>query len=336
MIDSIYINNFFHGILLRGIPIYAENLLLGIRVSGRNAKMFSCSPLFHSIPRGFLNIFFVIFEQLVFPISAMRSKKTIYPYNSVSIIDSLLGRSVLIIHDFIPNHKSDRSLAARYIRFTQQVHALLGRDVAFVSKSTAKIARRLKAFPKSKKYYLPNTFYMFQELAMNVNCLAGDYILLCSGRGPNKDLIGALELAYSSNVFANAKIRILGLAGDRSLVDKWCKVRSLASDHIHVCGKLSDLDVLKEYKSSRWVWVHSLAEGYGRSIAEAKICGKYVLASDIPPFREQISDTVFLYRNRDQFLLNANRVEMSVNRKIEHVLEPVEHTYLRNELEVLF
>jgi glycosyltransferase involved in cell wall biosynthesis len=332
----IVINNFFSGILQRGIPIYAENLMIGIRESGQMVKMSTCPTFLNGLPRWILNLLFVINEQLIFPVATIFVSKTVYPFNSVSIIDSLMGRSLLIIHDFIPNHKSDRSLAALYIKLTQYIHSKLGGDVAFVSRSTEKIARRLNVFPISKKFYLPNSFYLFQDLAKNLSCSEGDYVLLCTGRGKNKDLVGALQLAYSSGLLSNSKIRVLGLAGDRSVIDKWCCANSIKSNRIFVCGKLSDFDVVKQYKSSRWVWVHSLSEGYGRSIAESKICGKYVLASDIPPFREQICASLFLYRGLDQFLGFTNHIEANISDGIKPSARLTEHADLRNGIDAIF
>lgn len=332
MVSDVIINNFFYGILLRGIPIYAENLAVAISKAGCVAQMRTCPVMLRGLPRSVLNIFFVVYEQIIFPVLTVFSSRSIYPYNTISILSSLLGRSVLIVHDFIPNHRSDRSLAARYVRFTQSVHAFLGGDVAFVSRSTEKMARRLKLFPKSKKYYLPNSFYFFQDLAGKVKNLSGDYILLCSGRGPNKDLKGALDLALASDLFAKTRLHVLGLAGDRTIVDEWCAMRSVSSELIHVCGKLSDADVVREYKSSRWVWVHSLSEGYGRSIAEAKMCGKYVLASNIPPFREQKNKMVFLYRDGLSFETSLKEMDILCLRESAVIDPPVEHVDLQSEL----
>jgi len=45
----------------------------------------------------------------------------------------------------------------------------------------------------------------------------------------------------------------------------------------------------------------SIVEGFGLALAEAMACGKIVIASDIPPFKEIINDgeNGFLFKSKD-------------------------------------
>lgn len=302
--------NFFSGVMERGIPIYSKNLREVFEREGHYVDEICCPGWARSLPKFGQNILFMLYEQFLMPFLSLFYSKSVYPYNTVSVLGSLHPGSLLIVHDFIPNRRSDRGLVARYVRTTQCVHAALGRDVAFVSSATYRVAKKVKAFSNSRLFLLPNGFWTFRAAIRGMSFPPGEEILLCTGVGPNKDLDGALNL-YAS-VLANRRIPLvlLGLAGNTAIVQRWLAEHpEIDSNLIRVLPRLTDNEVVEAYMRSRWVWVHSRREGYGRSIAEAKCCGKYTIATNIPPFRDQQDPTLQLYSDSQSFATAVNILE---------------------------
>ncbi|MER1559030.1 hypothetical protein KC905_24220, partial [Enterobacter hormaechei] len=114
--------NFYKGILYRGIPIYSSNLITALEKNGCIVNEWSCPKFAQKLPRAIIDLLFVLCEQVIIPmISIMgRYEKVIYPYNSCSVISAFSKKSILIIHDFIPNKriKERLSLSALYIVLT--------------------------------------------------------------------------------------------------------------------------------------------------------------------------------------------------------------------------
>ena len=327
---SVLVFNFFGGILTRGIALYVDNLCEGMKRSGIDARQFRCPKSLRRMPRPIVNILFVLAEQVLMPIVSIGHQRVIYASNSVSILGTLSKRTAIIVHDFIPNRKRNRSFAARYIRTTQRVHALLGRDVIFVSKSIERIARQAHIFPHSRKFEFPNSFYIFFEKRPRQVSVRQDHVLLCSGWGANKDLAGALRLYVNSGLYRLRPLRVLGLSGRTRIVDEFRGLYPEASKRITVLPSLTDDAVIQEYGSASWVWIHSRSEGYGRSIAEARFCGCSVVASRIAAFREQRDDFTFLYRDLEDFkdaVLHSERTAAAANFRY-----PEEHDRLEAEL----
>lgn len=328
----ILIFNFFSGVMERGIPIYCKNLRECLEIDGHFVMEVCCPAWAHALPKFAQNVLFMLYEQLLMPVLSLFHSKVIYPYNTASMLGSLHPGSLLIVHDFIPNRKSDKGLVARYVRLTQYVHAALGRDVAFVSTATYRVALRLKAFSKSRLQLLPNGFWTFRRAICGLNFPPGERVLLCTGVGQNKDLRGALDLYASVLAERRIPVALLGLAGDETSTQNWLAAHpEIDQGLICVLPRLNDGEVVEAYMRSRWIWVHSRHEGYGRSIAEAKCCAKYTIATNIPPFRDQKDNTVQLYSDTHSFSRAVDFLE-SIDRSTLQPQEPMEDKLLAQNI----
>ena len=292
---------------MRGIPVYARELEVCLRRLGVEHRELRAPAWVARTPRFVQNILFVLFEQFVAPIARILQAcdLTVYPYNSAGAVDALVGRSVMVIHDLIPNRRDSRGLAALYIRACQAWHARLGRPLAAVSRHTLRQLGRIERFRRCEKYYWANPFYAFEDaLARGRPAPAPAHdaefrILLCSGIGANKDYGGALHLLRRTAPRVDAEIRVLGFGEDAELARR--RLASLPEawrGRITVLPRLSLDGTVSEFASSDLVWVHSRAEGFGRPVMEARMCGKPVIASDIGAFRQlRRFRHVHLYKN---------------------------------------
>lgn len=328
---SVVIFNFFRGVFDRGIPLYVENLVAAFHRSGIRCVQVTCPRAFRRLPRPLLNFLFVVYEQLVLPLLSLRFSCAIYPYNSVSVLSAVLGRPAMVVHDFIPLSPRDRKFAARYIRFTQRIHALFGRDIIFIARRSREVARRARLYPRSRTFLFPNSFFLFQQSLSPAPAPPGEHVLLCSGWGRNKDLPGALDLYLRSGLYRSRPLRILGIAGHDEAVTAFLSAHPGLAGSITVLPRLSDAGVATAYRSAAWVWVHSAKEGYGRSIAEAKLCACRIVASDIPPFRDQRDGFVFLYAGLAAFVQACALCESSAAQPPAR--QPAEHQQLLAEIE---
>jgi glycosyltransferase involved in cell wall biosynthesis len=326
--------NFFAGVYERGIPIYVQNLRTALERQGVVCREFRCPRVLRRLPKQMLNVAFVLCEQCVVPVLAFSCDRVLYPYNSVSVVDSIRGRAVLVVHDFVSASTRRRSFLARYIRVTQRIHGRLAGDVTYISRSTERIGRRLKWFPRSQTFLLPNSFFRFMSSLRGDSITRSDAVLLCTGWGDNKDLGGALKLYLESGLCERRPLRILGIAGHREAVDTFLEKCPWLRARVTVLPRLEDSAVGEEYRSAAWVWVHSKKEGYGRPIAEAKMCGCRVVASDIAPFREQRNERTFFYTGAREFERAWARCEsVPAEPAPKEPCEPKEHALLAAELD---
>jgi glycosyltransferase involved in cell wall biosynthesis len=330
--------NFFAGLKPRGIPVYARELEICFQRIGVSHRELRGPRWLSRCPAVLQNISFVFFEQVLAPILSVwwRCSLTVYPYNSGGLLDALAGKSVMVVHDLIPNRRSSRSLAARYIQVCQAWHAWLGRPVATVSRHTLRQLERISRFRRCEKYLWSNPFYAFEAVLARPRppryaVAASTTVLLCSGIGPNKDYRGALRLLRGLPPDESLVIRVLGFGDEAGLAER--AVRSLPEawrDRVTVLPRLSLEEAVGEFLGSDLVWVHSRAEGFGRPVMEARMCGKPVLASDIGAFRQlRRFRYLHLYRDGDfetalqQALVDARSGGCSVasaddfNRKLE-------------------
>jgi hypothetical protein len=292
---KILLFNFFAGMLRRGITVYVDNLSVALDKAGIRCYEVRCPKLFCKCPRAVINALFVVYEQLIMPLAGMAFDRTIYPYNSVALLAGLSRRASVIVHDLIPNHERDRKFAARYIRGTQKLYAKCGGNVIYSSSSSMRIGQRAHQFPTSQQFFFPNTFYRLMSLRSDPRPPRQDFVLLCSGWGKHKDLGGALKLYLDSGLFRVRPLRILGLASHTHDVDSFCSRHPEVADRITIYPQLPDSAVVTAYETAAWIWIHSLREGFGRSLAEARLCGGRIVASNIAPFREQADAYTFLY-----------------------------------------
>ena len=308
--------NFFAGVMERGIPLYAQNLAECMRRVGIEPVELRCPVWLRRWPRPALNVAFVLFEQIVAPVLGLLRgcSLAVYPYNSVSIVDSLLGRAVLVVHDLIPNRR--HNLAARYICVTQTVHRRIGGPICAASEHTLTHLRRLAAFKRCPLALWSNPFYSFQSANAWRTVSPRDSggpprVLLCSGMGRYKDYSGALRLFARSAALRGAELRVMGFGDDASLALR--RVQRLPPDvrrRITVLPRLTLKDLITEYVACDVVWVHSKKEGFGRCVVEGRLSGRPVVASDIGAFRKFASFGVHLYR-KEAF-------DSVVSRALEH------------------
>lgn len=300
--------NFFGEIMDRGIPLYAKDIAECMRRAGMKVVELQCPRWFRVGPRALRNLLFVLFEQIVAPVvrAATRCKVTVYPYNSAGLIDAVVGRSVLVVHDLLSNRRTNNSLAARYIRVTQLVHGRLRRPVCAASEGTLEVLGRLKPFKHCRLHLWTNPFYSFEaelrscEQRTRRPLHPGDpvRVLLCSGLGRNKDFGGALKLFLRSRVLKRAELRIVGFGRDAGLARRRVqKLPQHVAQRITVLPRLALKELVEEYLLSDFVWVHSRDEGFGRCVVEAQLSERPVVASDIRAFRRLRGPNVYLYRN---------------------------------------
>jgi Glycosyl transferases group 1 len=303
--NRILVFNFFAGVMDRGIPLYARDIATCMRRVGLDVIELRCPRMLRRAPRPLRNLFFALFEQIVAPaVRLLRGcYSTIYPYNSAGVIDAMLGRSVLVVHDLIPNHRSDVRLAARYIRITQAVHRLLSRPICAASAHTLAELRRLPAFRRCALQLWANPFYAF-ETALGVRkapavreSSSPRRVLLCSGMGRHKDYAGALKLFRRSQRLADAELRIVGFGDDAALaMRRVARMPEQYRSRIRVLPRLTLHELVEEYTNADIVWVHSRKEGFGRCVAEALLSHQQVIASDIVAFRRLSGPALHLYR----------------------------------------
>lgn len=303
----VLIFNFFGSILDRGIPLYARDIAEAMRRVGVESVELQGPRWLRSAPRPVRNCIFVFFEQVVAPIVRIvrRCSITVYPYNSAGLLDAVLDRSVVVVHDILSNRRDNRALAALYVRMTQRVHAGLGRPICAASEYTLKHLNRLRSFRTCRLSLWSNPFYSFQkslELAPITRpvSLPPRRVLLCSGMGTNKDYAGAIRLFRKSEALREVELRIVGFGDDAALARRRIALLPKeARERITVMPRLTLEQLLSEYESSDLVWVHSRDEGFGRWIIEARLCGRPVVATKISAFQLFARLGVFLYRDTD-------------------------------------
>lgn len=301
MKQRILLFNFFSGVLQRGIPLYVDNLSVALESAGFRCVQFRCPQFLRRAPRPLLNLLFVFCEQLIAPLLGLAYHRSIYPYNSVPLFALFSRRTAVVVHDFISNHRRKGNFSSIYVTATQKLYAICGGTVIYASQITQRIGQRGRRFPRSQAFCFPNTFYGILRLRSSQPPPRGNAVLLCTGWGAHKDITGALRLYVDSGLVRCRPLEILGLAGHAEAVEAFCAAHPEVARQIAVFPRLDDQEVVYAYETAAWVWIHTLREGYGRSLAEARLCGSRVVASDIAPFREQRDPYTFLYSGLNAF-----------------------------------
>jgi glycosyltransferase involved in cell wall biosynthesis len=306
--NRVLIFNFFGGVMHRGIPLYAQDIAESMRRVGLEPIELRCPGFLRRAPRPVKNVTFVLFEQIVAPLARffLRCRVAVYPYNSGGIVDALLGRSILVVHDLISNDLANRSLAARYIRVTQAFHRAFRRPVCAASGLTLSHLRRLNAFRGCSLQLWSNPFYSFEAaLAHHGHVTAPaprkrPRVLLCSGMGPNKDYGGAIKLFAKSHVLADAELHVIGFGHDAPLARRrLARLPQSVAERITVHPGMRLDALVAEYLAADLIWVHSRGEGFGRCVVEARLSARPVVASDISAFRKQRARGVYLYADAE-------------------------------------
>ncbi len=301
----ILINDFIGGVLDRGMPLYVRNLIDGLNEEGFRVSVVRAPRICRKLPRSLFYVITVIVEQTLLPLLGLirRTDLTLYPYNSVAIIDLFTRRGRIVVHDLEQLNRGLSPSKAYYLVCYRAIKWLNHPVFTISSLSRARI-RESGLFGAGPITILPNTFYAFERLlgAAAPQREAKNSLLLCTGSTANKDLetVAAdylpklLERGYRVSVFGLHKTTDASrLAGFPAYLD---------SGQLRLCGQLSDAEVAMEYKKHDTVWVHALREGFGRCVVEGRLAGSRVICTAIPEFAELRDSDVSLYRDPAEFL----------------------------------
>ncbi len=300
----ILINDFIGGVLDRGIPLYVRNLIEGLKEEGVRVSIIRASPIFRRIPRGLFYAISCWVEQFVLPVAGLilRADVTLYPYNSIAIADILSGRGRIVVHDLELLDRARWSPSRLYCKTCYFVIRWLGYPVFTIADIIRNKIVASKAFGKAPIFILPNTFYGFEILAARTTAaVRKKTILLCTGSTPNKDLATLVRDYLPSALHDGWSISIMGLHKKGDAATFAALSGPLSSGQLTICGRLTDQDVVRAYKTHEVVWVHSLREGFGRCVVEGRLVGRPVICSAISEFATLQDSGVYLYATPVQF-----------------------------------
>lgn len=306
---QILINDFIGGALDRGIPLYVRNLIDGLRAEGLRVRVVRAPTICRKLPRSVLYLIAVLVEQTLLPTIGfmLRADLTIYPYNSVAIIDLLTRRGRIVVHD-LEQLNRPLSFSKLYYLFCYRAVKWLNAPLFTISEITRQRLAQSGLFGSGPVTLLPNTFYAFERLAAAETPQRSTSILLCTGSTANKDL-ETVVAEYLPNALAQGhRVSILGLHKAADMAKLQPLAAFMASDRLRVCGRLSDEEVARAYRSHAIVWVHALREGFGRCVVEGRLAGARVLATDIAEFAELRDGDVYLYGNPARFFAELDRL----------------------------
>jgi len=307
----ILVNDFIGGVLDRGIPLYVRNLVDGLKEEGFRVSVVRAPGFCRRLPRNLFYMIAVLFEQTAMPMIGftLRTDLTLYPYNSVAIIDLFTRRGRIVVHD-LEQLKRGVSPSKIYYLVCYRALKLLNRPIFTISELTRQRVIESGLFGRGPITILPNTFYAFERL-LRAEMPVRDAkmsILLCTGSTANKDLESAV-LDYLPKVLASGFcVSILGLH-KASDAPRLAALQSfLTSGQLRVCGRLSDREVAREYRSHEVIWVHSLREGFGRCVVEGRLAACRVICKDIPEFAGLRDADVYLYKDPDEYMRTLDRL----------------------------
>jgi hypothetical protein len=305
----ILINDFIGGALDRGIPLYVRNLIEGLREEDLRVSVVRAPAFCRKLPRGLFYLIAVVFEQTVLPAIGfcLRAALTIYPYNSVAVVDLLTRRGRIVVHDL---EQLNRPLSFSKLYYLFCYRAVKWRDAPVFTISEISRQRLIESglFGNGPITLLPNTFYAFERLAQTEAPVRRKAILLCTGSTANKDL-ETLVADYLPGVLAqNYSISVLGLHKPSDMAKLEPLRGYIGSGQLRLCGQLSDRQVAHEYRAHTVVWVHSLREGFGRCVVEGRLAGGRVIANDIAEFAELKDGDVYLYKDAAGFMAILDRL----------------------------
>jgi glycosyltransferase involved in cell wall biosynthesis len=307
----ILVNDFIGGVLDRGIPLYVRNLIDGLREEGFQVSVVRAPALCRLLPRNLFYMIAVMVEQIILPLIGFlsRSDLTIYPYNSIALIDVFTRRGRIVVHDL---EQLDRPSSFSKSYYLMCYRALKSRNAPVFTASDISRLRIIKSglFGDGTISILPNTFSAFERLvrAEAPERKPATSILLSTGSTANKDL-ETLVADYLPKALAQGyRITIFGLHKSSDKPKLRLLRRFVASGQISLRGRLSDAAVAREYRSHAVVWVHSLREGFGRCVVEGRLAGSRVICTDIPEVAGLCDGEVYLYRDAAEFLTTLDRV----------------------------
>lgn len=298
----VLINDFIGGALDRGIPLYVRNLIEGLRDEGLRVRVVRAPAIFRKLPRGVLYLIAVLAEQTLLPAIGflMRADVTIYPYNSVAVIDLLTRRGRIVLHD-LEQLNRPLSFSKLYYLFCYRAVKRFNAPLFTISDITRQRLTQSGLFGGGPVTLVPNTFYAFERLAAAETPQRSPSILLCTGSTANKDLETVVAEYLPSVLGQGHRVSILGLHKATDMAKLQPVAAFMTSGQLQICGRLSDEEVARAYRAHTVVWVHSLREGFGRCVVEGRLAGARVLATDIAEFAELRDSDVYLYNNPASF-----------------------------------
>lgn len=312
----ILINDFIGGVLDRGMPHYVRNIIDGLREEGFAVSFVRAPRLFRKIPRSLFYMIAVLFEQTVPPALGFlkRADLTLYPYNSIALIDLVTGRGRIVVHDL---EQLNRVMSPSKLYYLACYRALkwLERPVYTISELTRQRMIESGLFGKCSIMILPVTFYTFERLIAGQSPGRNDRtsILLCTGSTANKDVEGLAADYLPKLLAAGYSVTVVGLHKATDMPPFAPLAQYVASGRLRICGRLTDREVAAEYQKHPIVWVHSLREGFGRCVVEGRLAGGRVVCSDIPEFagmRAEMRDDpeVYLYKDSAELMQILDRL----------------------------
>lgn len=307
----ILINDFIGGVLDRGIPLYVRNLIDGLQQEGFRVSVVRAPAVCRRLPRNLFYMVAVLVEQTLLPLLGLlwRSDLTLYPYNSVAVIDLWTGRARIVVHDL---EQLNRGLSPSKVYYLACYRAIktLDRPVFTISSLSRQRLVASGLFGNGAVTILPNTFYAFERLLRGgaPSREAKTSILLCSGSTANKDVETVATDYLPKLLAAGYRVAVLGLHKATDAPRLAALGDFLKSGQLRMCGQLTDAEVAAEYQRHEIVWVHSLREGFGRCVVEGRLAGGRVVCTDIPEFVELRDDDVHLYKNPAELMSILDRL----------------------------
>jgi hypothetical protein len=308
----VLVNDFIGGFLDRGMPLYVRNLIDGLKQEGFRVSVVRAPRFLRVLPRNVFYMISVAVEQTALPVIGFfkRSDVTLYPYNSVAVIDLLTHRGRIVVHDL---EQLNRGMSPSKLYYLMCYRALkwLKAPVFTISKLSRERLRASGRFGDCAIAILPNTFYAFENLlaAGTTSRDSGPSLLLCTGSTANKDLETVVRDYLPKVLAAGIPVSVLGLhkttdAGKLAPLDSFVK-----SGKLQLYGQLSDAEVAEEYRKHPLIWVHSLREGFGRCVVEGRLAGARVICSEIPEFAELRDHDVYMYGTPSEFMTTLQRLQ---------------------------
>jgi Glycosyl transferases group 1 len=257
------------------------------------------------LPRNVFYALAVVVEQTVLPVLGLllRADLTLYPYNSVAVADVLSGRGRIVVHDLEQLNRG-LSFSKLYYLACYRVLKWCNAPMFTISPLSQQRMEKSGLYGRGPITILPNTFYQFERLVGGVKPrpLPPRSILLCTGSTANKDIETLVADHLPKLMDADFHVAVLGLHKVTDAPRLAALDRYIASGRLRVCGRLSDREVARQYRSHALVWVHSRREGFGRCVVEGRLAGAHVICSDIPEFASLADEGVHLYQDAAAFM----------------------------------
>lgn len=284
-----------------GVEIYLDNV---IRILNS-----SCNELLLIYPSVFRlrwdNYLFKIFyrlliEQLIIPINLIIKKPNyaifcVSPPGILCYISKIFGVSIInVIHDDVPwKLSSTQSFFARiYLNPLYKLSARLSSKLVTVSEtSRMELAHLINRNLNNCSIDIESRVNFLNSLNNNKYSFAGEYILSVATIEPRKNIYYLIDVVskYNDMQKANFALILAGrIAWENS--DKLTKYAKLKNVYLHFAGFIDDSILVSLYKRCHFFALLSRSEGFGLPPLEAAALGSKVVVSDIPIFRENLSD----------------------------------------------